>query len=225
MKHKLTLTTLVLTGALTLSAVAAGVSQIKAELRPDIKIIVDGKEQVLRDSDGDHVYPITYEGTTYVPIRAVGEALDQKVEWDGKNKTVSLTDRAPAEEAARKEETDKTADKSDTAGGLADRVTALDEEADALAARADKVTDRAGWRQLRKDCEEFEKRADRLEDELERARRDGTLTAEKYRDLDRALDLAEEKADDLDDRVERRLGWDDDWDDDRDDDWDDDRDD
>lgn len=36
MKHKLTLTTLVLTGALTLSAVAAGVSQIKAELRPDM---------------------------------------------------------------------------------------------------------------------------------------------------------------------------------------------
>ncbi|MGI6030070.1 MAG: DUF4358 domain-containing protein [Eubacteriales bacterium] len=35
---------------------------------------------------------ILYEGTTYLPIRKLGELLEQDVQWDGETSTVRLTD-------------------------------------------------------------------------------------------------------------------------------------
>lgn len=51
----------------------------------NIKVIVDGKQ--LQTSKE----PFTYEGTTYLPIRAVAEAVGMNVGWDGPTKTVTLT--------------------------------------------------------------------------------------------------------------------------------------
>lgn len=50
----------------------------------DIKIVVDGKK-VNPDSK-----PFISEGTTYLPVRAVAEALDKPVYWDGETSTVYI---------------------------------------------------------------------------------------------------------------------------------------
>lgn len=56
----------------------------------DIKLVVDGKEVTPRDVNGKVVEPFAYKGTTYLPVRAVGEALGKTVRWDGETKTVHL---------------------------------------------------------------------------------------------------------------------------------------
>lgn len=50
----------------------------------NIKIIVDGKA-IETDKE-----PFIYDGTTYLPVRAVGEAIGKEVSWDGNTNTVIL---------------------------------------------------------------------------------------------------------------------------------------
>jgi hypothetical protein len=72
---------LMLSSAIT--ALAAGKIEIKALLNEDIKIVFHGNEAVLHDENGDRVYPISYNGTTYVPIRGVAQLYGDIVSWDG----------------------------------------------------------------------------------------------------------------------------------------------
>ena len=59
----------------------------------DIKLVVNGQTVTPRDADGNVVEPFTIDGTTYLPVRAVGNALDMDVDWNGTTRTVTLTDR------------------------------------------------------------------------------------------------------------------------------------
>ena len=55
---------------------AAAVRQkISAELRPDITLKVNGQVQELEKD------AISYQGSTYLPVRAVGEAMGMEVDW------------------------------------------------------------------------------------------------------------------------------------------------
>lgn len=57
----------------------------------NIKIVVDGKEVNFGlDSEGKKIEPFIYNGTTYLPVRAVGEAIGKDVSWDQSSKTVFL---------------------------------------------------------------------------------------------------------------------------------------
>ncbi len=56
----------------------------------NIKIMIDGAEYVPTDSDGNVVEPFIYNGTTYLPVRAVANAFGKDVKWDGENATVYL---------------------------------------------------------------------------------------------------------------------------------------
>ena len=47
-----------------------------------VRIFVDGAELSPTDVKGNDVDAFIYEGTTYVPLRAVGEALGAEVSWD-----------------------------------------------------------------------------------------------------------------------------------------------
>lgn len=59
----------------------------------NIKVVVDGREvQFGKDSKGNQIEPFIYNGTTYLPIRAVGEALGKQVQWDQNTKTAFLGD-------------------------------------------------------------------------------------------------------------------------------------
>ena len=54
----------------------------------NIKLVIDGVPVTPRDSNGNVVEPFIYNGTTYLPVRAVGEALGKEVSWDGNTNTV-----------------------------------------------------------------------------------------------------------------------------------------
>ena len=71
-----------------------GTREISAAFR-DIKIIVDGKQL------STPAEPFIYNGTTYLPVRAVGEAVGKEVAWDNDTKTVTLTTPPPTIEADR----------------------------------------------------------------------------------------------------------------------------
>ena len=45
-------------------------------------IFIDGSEFEAKDALGNRVYPILRDGTTYMPIRAIGEAFGKTVMWD-----------------------------------------------------------------------------------------------------------------------------------------------
>lgn len=51
----------------------------------NIKVVVNGKQLSTSKE------PFTYEGTTYLPIRAVAEAVGMDVGWNGETKTVTLS--------------------------------------------------------------------------------------------------------------------------------------
>ena len=57
----------------------------------DIKVELDGTRLTLRDSDGTVVEPFIIDGTTYLPVRAVAEALGLDVTWNGQTGVVALT--------------------------------------------------------------------------------------------------------------------------------------
>lgn len=56
----------------------------------NIKICVDGVQMTPRDTAGKEVEPFIYNGTTYLPVRAVGEAVGKEVSYDGSTNTVYL---------------------------------------------------------------------------------------------------------------------------------------
>lgn len=62
-----------------------------------IKLVVDGVQVTPKDGSGNVVDPFISEGTTYLPVRAVGEALGKEVTWDGETKTVYIG-QAPGKE-------------------------------------------------------------------------------------------------------------------------------
>ena len=72
------------------AAAAGGLQEIKAYLNADITLKLDGEAQVLKDASGVCTYPITYNGTTYLPIRSIGTLLGVDVGWDQATQSVLL---------------------------------------------------------------------------------------------------------------------------------------
>lgn len=61
----------------------------------DITIFVDGVQLIARDATGALVYPVVVDGTTYLPVRAIGQAFFKAVEWDAATNTVFVGDKGP----------------------------------------------------------------------------------------------------------------------------------
>lgn len=55
----------------------------------NISVMLDGKKLDLRDAKGNSVEPFMFDGTNYLPVRALAEALGLNVTWDGTTQTVS----------------------------------------------------------------------------------------------------------------------------------------
>ncbi len=79
-------------GALSITAFAVNALDITAQLRPDYTIRVDGQTQTFTDANGKVVSPISYEGTTYLPVRAIGGLMGKDVAWDATTLTIDLTE-------------------------------------------------------------------------------------------------------------------------------------
>ncbi|TXK66467.1 stalk domain-containing protein [Paenibacillus sp. N3.4] len=66
----------------------ANLQEIKAYLNNDIKVKVNGKSTQLLDAQGNVVTPITYDGSTYLPARAIANALNVAVDYDASTNSV-----------------------------------------------------------------------------------------------------------------------------------------
>ena len=58
----------------------------------NIKITLNGNEIIPKDVNGNSVEPFIIDGTTYLPVRAIGNALGLNVDWDSSTNTVVLSD-------------------------------------------------------------------------------------------------------------------------------------
>ena len=74
----------------TFGVFAETISKTLDVIYQNIKIVIDGTEIEPTDANGDPVEPFIYNGTTYLPVRAVGEAFAKKVRWDGETNTVYM---------------------------------------------------------------------------------------------------------------------------------------
>ena len=88
---KTTACVLALAASMGVGAVAgANNKEIAALLCYDVKLKYNMEEQILKDANGKRVYPLNYEGSTYLPVRAVGELLGVNVGWDDATRSVLL---------------------------------------------------------------------------------------------------------------------------------------
>lgn len=72
------------------AAMASNVARTITVYYQDIKMYVDGMRV------NTSAEPFIYNGTTYLPVRAAGEALGENVYWDGSTKSVYIGERPGA---------------------------------------------------------------------------------------------------------------------------------
>ena len=75
------------------NTLAKSLSQTVDIVYRNIKITLDGKEITPKDVDGNIVEPFVINGTTYLPVRAIANALGLPVGWDEPTSTVKLGDQ------------------------------------------------------------------------------------------------------------------------------------
>lgn len=92
MKKKLILITLILTLLMgTWSIAFAAGKAVTAYVDPKVNIVINSAKFVPYDSDsGQQMDILIYNNRTYLPVRSIGEALDTKIGWDDKTKTVYI---------------------------------------------------------------------------------------------------------------------------------------
>ncbi len=78
-------------GAMLVTTGHAVVDTVTKEVNyNNIKITLNGNEVNPVDADGNYVEPFIIEGTTYLPVRGVANALGLDVDWDGETNTVIM---------------------------------------------------------------------------------------------------------------------------------------
>jgi hypothetical protein len=81
----------ILVGGIVMTSIPAFAQPVEKQLNAifnGIKIYVDGKKVDAVDANGQNIEPFIYNGTTYLPVRAIGQAFNSNVDWDGKTSTV-----------------------------------------------------------------------------------------------------------------------------------------
>lgn len=72
-------------------------TETKSAAYRNISIVINGEKISPKDVAGNTVEPFIIDGTTYLPVRAISEALALYVQWDGNTNTVILSTKAPVE--------------------------------------------------------------------------------------------------------------------------------
>lgn len=92
-KIKVMLITLGFLGAFCTGVYAQSyLEQISAYLNKGITLSWNGVPFYPTEEDGSRVYPITYNGRTYIPAKFIAEKAGLNVGWDAETLTVSITD-------------------------------------------------------------------------------------------------------------------------------------
>ena len=55
-----------------------------------IRLVIHGTPTIPRDAAGNVVEPFIWQGTTFLPVRAISVALGYEVQWDGATQTVYI---------------------------------------------------------------------------------------------------------------------------------------
>ncbi|KEQ26318.1 stalk domain-containing protein [Paenibacillus tyrfis] len=71
----------------------SNLQEIKAYLNGDLKVRVNGAVAQLNDEQGSAILPITYNGSTYLPVRGVANALSVAVDYNEVNQEVILGEK------------------------------------------------------------------------------------------------------------------------------------
>ncbi len=79
--------------ALVTPTSAATLGEKSIKVQTGVEIYVDGIEMRPTDVNGKAVETFIYNGTTYVPLRAVSQSLGKSVDWDGANNRVYIGER------------------------------------------------------------------------------------------------------------------------------------
>lgn len=67
--------------------------QISALINREVKIKLNGSDYVPMDASGKVLFPITYNGSNYLPVRALANTLSIAVDYDPDTKTIYLGER------------------------------------------------------------------------------------------------------------------------------------
>lgn len=79
---------------LSIQVLAAPVQKAITVSYNNIKLYVDGNLIDTKDGNGNAAEPFIYNGTTYLPVRAVGEAFGKPVQWDGDTQSIYVGGKA-----------------------------------------------------------------------------------------------------------------------------------
>ncbi|MFB9326454.1 stalk domain-containing protein [Paenibacillus aurantiacus] len=71
----------------------SNLQQIKAFLDPSMKFLVNGKPFQPQNDKGAALAPISYNGSTYLPVRAISNALGVNIEYNGATNTIILGEK------------------------------------------------------------------------------------------------------------------------------------
>lgn len=98
MKNKFKHITIIVTSLILTLCLAIGVwantgKVTKTLSYSNIKITLNGEEIEPKDAKGNVVEPFAIDGTTYLPIRAIANALDLDVKWNGSTNTVVINQK------------------------------------------------------------------------------------------------------------------------------------
>ena len=89
------LVTASLVGLIPGAAATVGRQSINVDYN-NIKVTLNGEQVNLVDANGKAVEPFAIDGTTYLPVRAVSNALGLDVGWDASTTTVELSTKSNA---------------------------------------------------------------------------------------------------------------------------------
>ena len=67
--------------------------EVKAIINHGLKMVLNGKDFAPKGADGQPLRPLTYKGSTYLPVRAIAEALSIAVDYDAPSQTVYLGEK------------------------------------------------------------------------------------------------------------------------------------
>ena len=99
---KFHLTALTLAGLMVVTTASVGAASvyknITARQNTAMTVKVDGTALTMKDDDGDSLYPLTYDGNTYLPAQQLASAVGYNATSD--DDSVSLTKKAAATSAS-----------------------------------------------------------------------------------------------------------------------------
>jgi len=71
-------------------AASSGIEKISASLNHNIKFVLNGSNWQPKDANGNKLSALVYNGSTYVPLKAVSEALGAEAKWNSSTSSITI---------------------------------------------------------------------------------------------------------------------------------------